>query len=1010
MAEQIPYNVTASLINKLTSLALRQFQRVRLVRDELEKLKNTIESIKVVLVDAEEKQDQNPHVRNWIGRLKKVLHDADDLLDEIAVEDLRHKLEEGTSTMVTEVRQFFSSSNPIVFHYKLARNIEKIRQQLNDVTEDMTKLNFSQRVEMINPNEGAWRETSSLVLQTEIIGREDSKKEVVSLLKQTDGSKNVSLIAIVGIGGLGKTALAQLVYNDAEVQNLFQKKIWVCVSEDFEVKTILNKMLKSLHNDVVGELELDQLQIKLQESLNGQRYLLVLDDVWSESQQKWNSLRTYLMSGAPGSKILVTTRSQIVSQTMGVNNPYILKGLAEEESWRLLKSVAFGENVGAMRQNLIPIGEKIAEKCRGVPLAIRTMGGLLQSKSEESEWVSILDGDFWKLCEEKESIMPVLKLSYRNLPLELRQCFSYCSLYPKDWKIQKDELVQLWMAQGYLECSTPNQCSEDVGNHYVKILLMKSFFQDANINAYGDILCFKVHDLMHDLASSVAGNDCCLYSEEKGIAGRPMHVSFESSKICLLDSLELIKLRTFLWPSMGLTEFRSINNPSVISNLKSLRALNLSCCSLSKLPESIGKLKHLRYLDLQYCQKLTNFPKSMSNLVSLQTLKLYACVKLEFPVEATTKLISLRHLDIRSCKAFKMMMPAGLGKLSSLQYLSTFVVGDVQKRISGKLNELKDLNSLRGHLTIKNLGLVRDVVLESGEVNLKGKKYLQSLKLDWGDQENNNGDSLLLLENLCPHQNLKELTVERYAGVRFSSWLSSLTNIVEISLSLFANCLSLPPLERLPSLKSLTIEYMYALEYISFEDISSTSTVFFPSLERLSLILCPNLRGWQPMHGQQQDFFLPAFPCLSSLTISNCPNLTCMPTYPYLAEKFYLENSSVKPMVDTLKMNIQASTATEEVPNDHPYAAPLSVLKCLTICDVDIETLPNQWICNLPSLQHVIFDSCSNMESLPEGMSRLINLQTLEITACPLLHERCKRETGADWPKIAHIPNIKVAL
>ncbi|XP_054785796.1 putative disease resistance protein RGA3 [Prosopis cineraria] len=1008
MAEQVPYSVVASLIYELGSSTFREFVRVLGVQDELNKLKDTIESIKAVLLDAEEKQEQNREVKNWVGRLKKVLHNADDLLDDVVIEDLRRKVDNDRGGIGAEVCHFFSSSNSIAFRHKIARKIEKIRQLFKSVAEDMSILKFSHIPAVVKQDESVWRETSSFVLRSEIFGREENKKEIVNLLERTDGNKNVSLIAIVGIGGLGKTALAQLLYNDSEVQRIFQKQIWVCVSHDFQVKTLLNKMLKSLQNCSVGDLELDQLQVKLQESLSGQRYLLVLDDVWSESQQSWNSLRTYLMCGAPGSKILVTTRSQIVAQTMGVDSLYLLEGLSKEESWTLLKKLAFGEDLKRLKQNLVPIGEKIAEKCRGVPLAIRTMGGLLQLKSEESEWLSILDGDFWRLCEDKDSIMPVLKLSYQNLPLELRQCFSYCSLYPKDWEIQKEELVQLWMAQGYLECSTENKCLEDVGNHFVKILLMKSFFQEAKVNKHGDVLCFKMHDLVHDLAVALAGNDCCLHSEEKQSVGTPIHLSFESTQIYLIDSLDASKLRTFLWPTQGLTEFRSINNLSAISNFKCLRTLNLSCCSLSHLPESIGKLKHLRYLDLKFCQKLISLPKTITNLVSLQTLKLHACVKLEFSVEAITRLISLRHLDIRSCKAFKFMMPAGLGKLSSLQYLSTFVVGDDQKRNRGKLNELKDLKNLRGHLTIKNLGLVGDVVLETQEVNLNEKKYLQSLKLDWGDSKNNNDDSLQLLENLGPHQNLKELSVARYPGVGFSGWLSSLTNIVEVSVSGFPNCVHLPPLERLSSLKSLAIEYMSALEHICFEwfeDNSPTSTTLFPSLERLSLILCPNLRGWQGMP-QQQDPLLPAFPHISSLTIKNCPNLTCMPTYPCLAENLHLEYSSIKPLVDTLKMNTSASTATEDDPN--LPITPLSLLKHLIICDMDMEALPEEWICKLSSLRHFTVDSCPNLESLPEGIDHLINLQTLEITACPLLLERCKRETGPDWPKIAHIPNIRV--
>ncbi|MCH89253.1 CC-NBS-LRR resistance protein [Trifolium medium] len=200
----------------------------------------------------------------------------------------------------------------------------------------------------------------------------------------------------------------------------------------------------------------------LRDKLTGKRYLLVLDDIWSESFEKWDKLRTYLMCGAQGSNVLVTTRNKTVAQTMGVGDPYVLNGLTQEESWGLLKKITFGDDTIEVNRSLESIGKKIAKKCSGIPLAIRTLGGLLQGKREEKECIDILQGAFWKLCEDEENIMPMLKLSYQNLSPQLRQCFAYCSLYPKDWEIKKDELIQLWMAQGYLECYDEKQRMEDI--------------------------------------------------------------------------------------------------------------------------------------------------------------------------------------------------------------------------------------------------------------------------------------------------------------------------------------------------------------------------------------------------------------------------------------------------------------------------------------------------------------------------------------------------------------------
>ncbi|KAJ1382313.1 Virus X resistance protein-like, coiled-coil domain [Sesbania bispinosa] len=959
MAELIPYSVIENIINTLASSVWQEFGRIYGASDELENLKRTLESIKVSLSDAEQRKDQDPNFEHWIRRFKEVLHEADDLLDGLAIEDKRRKVN-GQRKWVSKFRDFFSFG-------KLAGEVEKIQKKLSNVVNDMSKLKLNPSLVILKQNENAWRETSSFVLQSDVVGREESRKEIIELLEQTNTDQNVSFIAIVGMGGLGKTALAQLVYNDVQEHKLFDKWMWVCVSEDFEVKYILNKMLQSLKNHDFGDLELDILQKKLREELNGQRYMLVLDDVWNESQLKWNALRTHLMCGGEGSKILVTTRSTMVSHIMNINNPYVLKGLTKEQSWTLLKKLTIGEDASRMSPNLESIGERIAEKCGGVPLAIRTMGGFLQTiNKEEDQWLSILNGDVWRMCEERQSIMPVLKLSYQNLPLGLRQCFGYCYLYPKDWEIKRDELIQLWMAQGYLEISNETQSMEDVGNQYVKILLMRSFFQDVSLNEYNDIASFKMHDLIHDLAKSVAGNDCYLDIEGKRIVGRPMHVSFVSSTVLSLDSLDARKLRSIL-SSRRLAKSNVGNvsdvKPSIMKKLKHLRVLDLSYSSLTELPETIDHCKHLRYLDLSYCLSLVSLPNSISNLVSLQTLKLSGCMQLLFCTEVITKMFCLRHLNIEDCKAFQ-DMPVGLGQLTLLQSLSIFVVGDDQKRKCGKLNELRELNNIKGSLGISNLRLVKEVELESQEVNMKAKKSIQFLELCWGEDKYDqakksvNSDSLQLLDNLCPHQNLRKLIVSGYPGVRFSSWLPSLTNVAKINLYRFSSCHYLPPLERLPQLKRLRIRNFDKLEYIYYEEISH---VFFPSLEKLVLTECENLRGWQRLENDVDNHHsLPPFPHLSHLEIWECPNLTCMPPYPHLVD-LSLYSCSVKSLTETCSVRLQSSSFY-----------PLSSLKHLDIGkEIDIKAMPEKWMQNLTSLE------CVGLSGLPIIAPMLLHLQHL---------------------------------
>ncbi|XP_027336176.1 putative disease resistance protein RGA3 isoform X2 [Abrus precatorius] len=914
----------------------------------------------------------------------------------------------------------------------------------------MKDLNLSPRSGVVKQTNSEWRETCSFVLESDIIGRDDSKKEIISLLRQPHENRKVSVIAIVGLGGLGKTTLAQLVYNDFEVQNFFEMQMWVCVSDNFDVKTILKKILESITGDQMEEkLSLGNLQRKLHEKISGKKYLLVLDDIWNEKRDKWTELRKFLMCGAQDSKILVTTRSENVAKAMTANTSYPLKGLTDEASWSLLKNIAFEDDFKGVNQNLESMGKEIAKKCKGVPLAVKTLGGLLGGQNEESVWENVLRGDFWKSCEEQDSIMPILKLSYRNLSPEMRQCFAYCSLYPKDSKIRKDELIQLWMAQGYVKCSTEEHM-EDVGNQFVKMFLMNSFFQDAENDEYHEIISFKMHDLMHDLAMLVAGNDYCyLDSKAEKVEGRPMHVSLESDEaIHLLKSLDPSRLRTLIFPD----DLEEEEDLSVIAEFKYLRVLRMD-----QISDSTEHLKHLRYLDLT---QQTSLPKSMSNLVFLQTLKLKKCDEESFS-EVVTKLVNLRCLDIAYYHSMMSGIPVGLGKLCSLQFLSTFVVGDSQEIKYGALNELKDLNLIRGKLKIKYLNRVRDVALESQHVNLKEKKFLQSLTLswldgwweDWSHGYLRNSDNLQLLENLQPHRNLKRLEVFYYPGVLFPNWLSLLTNVVHIRLYELRKCCYLPPLEHLPYLKSLMMHSLYELEYIYLDGFAVT---FFPSLESLELITCPKLRGWRRRGDDISDSHnlssSLSFPHLSQLYVLVCPRLNCMPTFPNAKDLGWLE-CSAEPLIGTL--NTTESTRSADSSSS---AAPLSMLKQLAISyDMNLpkgwmqnltsleslqiqfgesETLeefetgfkdgtnclpslrkiaidhcgrlkglPN-WICNLSWLQHIMIFYCPKLASLPEGISGLTNLKIFEVRGCSLLLKECRTETSVVSRQIAHIAQI----
>ena len=287
--------------------------------------------------------------------------------------------------------------------------------------------------------------------------------------------------------------------------------------------------------------------------INGKRYLIVLDDVWNEDREKWFSLKKILIGGARGSRIVMTTRSQRVAKISQPIQPHVLQELDKQHAWSLFKKMAFVEGEELKEASFVNVGKDILKMCVGVPLAIRTIGGLLYFKKSKIEWLSFKDNDLSKIPQNENDILPILKLSYNHLPSHLKQCFAYCNLFPKNYKIEKSSLIKMWMAQGFIMLYDEKQCLEDVGHGYLMDLLWRSFFQDVEEDELGNISTFKMHDLMHDIAIQVMGSESTtIYSEDKGIDEKTCHVSFGdtlySSSEIPISLYKAGRIKTFLLP------------------------------------------------------------------------------------------------------------------------------------------------------------------------------------------------------------------------------------------------------------------------------------------------------------------------------------------------------------------------------------------------------------------------------------------------------------------------------
>jgi len=990
-----------------------------LKEDDVLKLKSSLQCLRDTLptmrnfIDLAEWRSHEMCVAEFLPELKGAMYDAEDLLEYFRYYELKVEIE-GSVTSSEPGTKFF--------HDAIQGNLEKlnhIKERLDNQCMQLERMGLRQATPRFDRS--VRPETTSFPTEAKIFGRDNELKELIRLLgvsanNRRDPSRpkrkrsaihssasyqvcasldnneatvitSVPVLPIVGIGGVGKTTLAQTIYSNPQVQRHFDVIVWICVSDDFDVKRLTKEAIEQFSGKVPTKDNLNSLQADLADRLNNKRFLIVLDDMWDENRELWKTFYAPFKNVLEGSMMLVTTRSAKVSDIVRTMDPFLLEGLRDNVFQNFFKLCVFGSDSSTINPELEQIGKQILPKLKGSPLAAKTLGRLLGMSLDPAHWNMILNSQLWELEQESTDILPALRLSYMYLPFHLKRCFSFCAVYPKDYNFVKEDLAEIWMAEGFVE-------SQQTACKYFEELAHLSFFQKLRGK-------YVIHDLIHDMAQLVSKDECFIIKEKKDLERIPQNVRHlfvvksRDFKCSDLESLcKQIKLRTLLCDM-------SLNNKAGNTVMKkwcteflSMRVMVCASISESGLPDSVSNMKNLRCLKILDSCSFKCIPAAFCCLYNLQLL----CA--------------------RKCTFDN--VPKGFSNLINLQkFESKGIVVDAAMENGEGIKLLKNFNLVTKDLLITNIcEISKD---QAAEIELM-KEYASSLTLKWcegashlpGSPEHN---EIQVFAALHPPTNIKSVCLEGYPGEYLPRWFHGFdeptifSSLTEIKIK---NCLRLSSLEQfLQPAYMPAIKKMHIIDCTSLESIPVKRLRGLPSLEELEVYKCPKINS---QHLQA--------PSLKKLILYDSGNLAnnidCSSLTSFDLSKYHLASVTInrEKFTPLTKLAIQDCRELETLNGGWPFLTSLSISVCPHLNWENGILLPSSlqelhlWDCgnfslrylqNLTSLQSLQMDACKHIQYIPRDLwSSLKSLQRLCIMNCENLVS-----IGAS-EGIEHIPKVHI--
>ncbi|XP_059462091.1 putative disease resistance RPP13-like protein 3 [Corylus avellana] len=656
-------NPVTFLLQYLPEVLAQEANYLRGVEEQVNSLQRELSLINIFLENSEGKRNEHAIVKEVVRQIRDVAHEAHDVIDTFILSVAKHKRR-------STVGKIFYSVTHANMLRNVAMKIEAINREINQIFNNRERYNIERAEGREHEAAEALHRRRREVEEDYVVGLTDNWMKLEE--KLIGGDPKLDVISIIGMGGLGKTTLSRKIYNSSPVRKVFDCHVWVYVSQDFQTRELLVKILKEMQipeelRRRLKYLREDKLKKNLFEYLQGKKYFVVMDDIWSA--EVLNEVRSVFPDNCNGSRILITSRNKKVTLDIhGSSDPYLLPFLKEDESWKLFLNKVF--HGGHCPPELEALGRQMVKSCGGLPLSIVVLGGLLANKEKTHRiWFKLFGNVKWHLKECKD----ILALSYTHLPRHLKPCFLYLGVDSKDFEIPVKQLTNLWIAEGFIP-HTHSMDPKDVAEDYFEQLIDRSLVQVASLKTDGGVKTCRIHDLLRDfcMTESLEEKFLEVLDVKHLSANKSRRLSIQGSIDPYISSnpSHPTFVRSLLFHGDDTYGGFDPNHWEwVHENFKLVRVLSFKHVNLYSIPTMIAKLIHLRYLGIE-SDALKVIPASICNLVNLETLDMRGTSLNHLP-KGIWKLRHLRNLYMSGPVSLPDNLNPDVKAMWNLQVLST---------------------------------------------------------------------------------------------------------------------------------------------------------------------------------------------------------------------------------------------------------------------------------------------------------------------------------------------------